>query len=137
MEELVVEELRQLDVAEAARTNVKPLDNAAGKKLRKLDVAFKHFRSAEDTMPIGVAHALVAVGLNEGASLNELSRKFNISLSNLSRYLLTLSDRSRTGGPGSGLGLIVREQDPTNLRQNSYRLSDKGRVFFHELIEKL
>lgn len=88
-------------------------------------------------MPITMAHALVVVGLHEGKSLQELAAGTGVSISNFSRYLLALSDRSRMGGPGTGLGLVVREQDPNNLRKNNYYLSPKGRIFFNELVEIL
>jgi DNA-binding MarR family transcriptional regulator len=110
------------------------MDTNALKKVRKLDRVFRHFRQIEDTMPITLAHALVAVGLNEGKSLNEIADSVDISVSNFSRYLLALSDRSRTGGPGSGYGLVIREQDPINLRKNSYYLSPQGKLFFNELL---
>jgi DNA-binding MarR family transcriptional regulator len=86
-------------------------------------------------MPITLAHALVTVALNEGKSLQELADLTHVSISNFSRYLLALSDRQRTGGPGSGFGLVIREQDPTNLRKNNYWLSDRGKEFVKELLE--
>jgi DNA-binding MarR family transcriptional regulator len=117
--------------------SVAPVEGPSLKKIRKLDRAFRLFRDIEDTIPLPLAHALVSVALNEGKSLQELADASGISLSNMSRYMLSLSDRSRTGGPGSGFGLVVREQDQSNLRKNSYYLSDAGRLFFNELVEVL
>jgi DNA-binding MarR family transcriptional regulator len=88
-------------------------------------------------MPLTMAHALVIVGLNEGKSLQELADIAGISNSNLSRYILSLTDRTRTGGVGSGYGLMVREQDPLNLRKNNYYLSPAGRLVLEEISECL
>lgn len=117
--------------------NLSRLEGKSWKNLRKLDRVFSQFRDIEDLMPITLAHALVIVGLNEGKSLQELADIGGISISNFSRYVLALSDRTRTGGLGSGYGLVVREQDPLNLRKNSYYLSPKGRLFLEEINEVL
>lgn len=126
-----------LQATQMRRDEGPPIEGSALRKIRKLDRVFKSFREIEDLMPIAMAHALVVVGMNEGKSLQELADLTGISISNFSRYLLALSDRTRTGGPGSGHGLVVREQDPMNLRRNSYYLSPKGKLFFTDLVEVL
>lgn len=128
--------LQQTSVmAKKATADVSSLDGAGAKKMRKVDRMLRRFREIDDTMPLTMAHALVIVSLNEGKSLQDLAELAGISISNFSRYLLALSDRQRTGGPGSGHGLVIREQDPMNLRKNCYSLSPKGRLLVNELLE--
>lgn len=105
-------------------------------KLRKLNKVFLKFRELQNMMPLPLAQTLVLVALNEGKSLVELMRMAGVSQSNMSRYLLELSDRTRDGDLGSGMGLVTRETDPMELRRNMYSLSPKGREFFDGLLRE-
>jgi DNA-binding MarR family transcriptional regulator len=128
--------LQQTSVmAKKATADVSSLDGAGAKKIRKVDRMLRRLREIDDNMPLSMANALIIVSLNEGKSLQDLAELADISISNFSRYILALSDRQRTGGPGSGHGLVIREQDLRNLRKNRYYLSPKGRMLVNELLE--
>ena len=49
-------------------------------------------------MPVGEVIMFLHVALNEGASLGELAEKSGMKKSTASRYLLDLSDKTRSGG---------------------------------------
>ena len=65
-------------------------------------------------MPVGEVIMFLQVALNEGASLTELCEAVGMKKSTASRYLLDLSDKTRSGG--QGYGLVTRETDPEELR---------------------
>ena len=99
--------------------------------VRDFLTALHTFRDLSLTMPVGEVIMFLAVSLNEGASLTELAELTGIRKSTASRYLLDLSDKTRTGAPGHGL--VTREQDPKELRRNMYSLSAKGRRVITQL----
>lgn len=94
------------------------------KALRSLYDAITKMRQLSPTMPVAQLQMFLLVALNEGASLTELSEKADMRKSTASRYLLDLSDKTRTGG--EGYDLVTREADPEELRKNMYALTAKG-----------
>lgn len=89
------------------------------------------FRDLSLTMPVGEVLMFLTVALNEGASLTELAALADVRKSTASRYLLDLSDKTRSGSKGHGL--VNREQDPAELRRNMYSLTAKGRKVIAQL----
>jgi DNA-binding MarR family transcriptional regulator len=89
------------------------------------------FRELSPTMPVAEVQMFLMVALHEGSSLGDLSELMDMRKSTASRYLLDLSDKTRAGG--EGYGLIVRENDPHELRRNMYSLSAKGRHLVNNL----
>lgn len=62
---------------------------------------------------------------NRLESLQELADMSGIRKATMSRYLLDLSDKLRTGD--NGYKLINRDIDPEELRRNMYTLAPRGR----------
>lgn len=110
-------------------------DNAAMLKranLRRISDVITRFRNLSPTMPVAEVQMFLAVALNEGASLTDLSALLDMKKSTASRYLLNLSDKTRTGS--EGYGLVTREADPSELRRNMYGLTAKGRKIIDSLL---
>lgn len=99
--------------------------------LRQLYNALAKLREISPHMPISEAQMFIAVALNEGASLTELSEALDLKKSSASRYLLNLSDRTRAGE--NGYGVVSRETDPQELRKNMYALTAKGRSILNSM----
>jgi DNA-binding MarR family transcriptional regulator len=87
--------------------------------------SLKEFMEVNPSMPVSQAYVLTLVANNEGLSLVELSNLSGLRNATISRYLLDLSDRLRTGE--DGYKLVTREIDPMELRRNMYTLAPKGR----------
>jgi DNA-binding MarR family transcriptional regulator len=94
--------------------------------------AMKEIMQINPSMPAAQIYVLALVSLNEGKSLTELCQVSGIRHATLSRYLLDLSDKRRTGD-GHGFKLINREVDPMELRKNMYTLAPKGRHLFRTI----
>ena len=101
--------------------------------IRRVCDAMTRFRELSPTMPVSEVQMFLMVALNEGASLTELCELLDMKKSTASRYLLNLSDKTRTGD--SGYGLISRESDPNELRRNMYGLTAKGRRMVQRLVD--
>ena len=91
--------------------------------------SIKEIMLVNPSMPAAQIYVLALVSLNEGKSLTELCQISGIRHATLSRYLLDLSDKRRTGD-GYGFKLVNRETDPMELRKNMYTLAPKGRHLF-------
>ena len=107
-------------------------DFAGMRSIRAVYVAMGKFRELNTSMPVGAVMTFLAVALNEGSSLTELSTFMDMKKSTAGRYLLDLSTKTRSGD--DGYGLVIREQDPAELRRNMYTLSPKGRVLLRDMI---
>lgn len=90
------------------------------------------FRDLSVTMPVGEVAMFLTVALNEGLSQTELAEKADMKKSTASRYLLDLSEKTRSGGPGHGL--INGDTDPSELRRKMYTLSPRGRNIIRKLL---
>lgn len=101
-------------------------------QIRSLANAVLQFRELRATMPVAEVHMFLLVALNEGAGLTELAEHADLRKSTASRYLLNLSDKTLSGAAGHAL--VIREQDPKELRRNVYTLSDKGKRIVHALV---
>ena len=100
--------------------------------LRSILEALNTFRDLSPTMPVGEVVMFLTVALNEGDGLMELASLTDMKKSTASRYLLDLSEKTRTGA--SGYGLLTRDTDPAELRRNMYALSPKGRKIIQQLV---
>lgn len=107
------------------------------KRLTGLLRALQALQAHDDTMPIGMALTFLLVALNEGLSMREYTEQAGVPQQTMSRRLLDLGDRARGQGPGTGLGLIERRQNPMNLRTNEYTLSAKGRGLLRQMLTPL
>lgn len=90
-------------------------------------VFLRLFQELDKNIPLSIANAFLLVALNEGKSLKEYANMAGMSQSTMSRHLLDLGEKKRQGG--EGYGLVIRRNDPFELRKNMYRLTDKGCEF--------
>lgn len=106
-------------------------------KIRRLQRALAQVRlSIDASITLPMLDTFLTVALNEGKSLTELAQLLGgASKSTTSRHLLELSDHSRTGG--DGYGLVERRTNPTNLRENTYTLTRKGRNLINQIEAQL
>jgi DNA-binding MarR family transcriptional regulator len=102
------------------------------RNLRAFYEAIKRMRLLSATMPMAELQMFLLVALNEGLSLGELAEAADMKKSTASRYLLDLSDKTRTGD--AGYALITRDSDPKELRRNMYALTPKGRSLLKDMI---
>jgi DNA-binding MarR family transcriptional regulator len=107
------------------------------REMRQATTAFmrsiKEIMDINPSMPVSQVYVLTTVALNEGKSLIELSRQTGIRHATMSRYLLDLSDKLRTGD--EGYKLVNRDIDPEELRRNMYTLAPKGRFLFRKITD--
>lgn len=104
--------------------------------LKKADRLFAAIRSATaPTVPVQLAHTFVLVAQNEGTGVVALAEMAGATKGTMSRHLLDLSDRLRSGE--EGYGLLQRTQDPTNLRSVTYTLTSKGKLLKRQMVDIL
>lgn len=94
--------------------------------LKKLSRVLNVIKEYDAKLLIGHVHLLILVSLNEGKSVSELAELSKGKLSSVSRYLLDMSHKVRSGGPG--YNLITREPDAHDLRKYVFRLTPAGRA---------
>lgn len=105
----------------------------ARQSIQALYRALLQMRDLSATMPVAELQMFLLVAVNEGASLTELCEIAGMRKSTASRYLLDLSDKTRTGA--AGYGLVTREPDPADFRRNMYALTPKGRNLIKAMID--
>jgi DNA-binding MarR family transcriptional regulator len=86
-------------------------------------------------MPTGMASTFLRVAMNEGCSLKDVVELSGKPQSTMSRYLLDLGERDRTGKPGHGL--VAWRIAPEELRRKEYRLTAKGKALLHRILSDL
>lgn len=75
------------------------------------------------TLPFAAAFLLVA--LDEGRIISSYARRLGVTRFIMSRYIQTLGERARNGGPG--LGLVAVKQHPIVPNARQVYLTAKGR----------
>ena len=78
--------------------------------IRHLLWALKPLLNLGGLLPLPLATAFLAIALDEGKGVCAYARDAGAKRSVMSRYIHSVGDRARNGGPG--LGLIRFEQDP-------------------------
>ena len=112
-------------------------------KAKSLTTIFKALDALIDqtneSMPLRQALALLSVAIHEEqgelADLREVGKDTGAASAVVSRDLLGLGKRGRTGKPG--LGLIAVQEDYTDLRRRPYGLTPKGRKAIAKVKEAL
>lgn len=111
-------------------------DDNTQRAMKKLNRLMATFRSSiGETIPLQVAHTFILVCQNEGLGVVELAERAGASKGTMSRHLLDLSERLRNGQ--DGYGLLLRTQDPSNLRSVIYTLAPKGKLLKNQLVDIL
>jgi DNA-binding MarR family transcriptional regulator len=76
-------------------------------------------------MPAQYIVTFLLVATSEGHSVGEYAARANVSRSVMSRHILDLSVRQRSGEPG--LDLLYTRASPNNLRMHEVFLTDRGK----------
>lgn len=99
-----------------------------------LDV-LEQFRLMRGTVPVHLVSAFLRVALHEGKSTRQYADDSGVSPSVMSRHLLDVGPKLRTGD--EGLGLVQAKQAPENLRRNEMVLSPKGVALARRIARRL
>lgn len=83
------------------------------------------FRQEDSAMPTSYATAFLAVAKEPGMGVSHYARELGMLRPVVSRILLEIGVRARTGGVG--MGLVDRVHGSEDLREVNYFLTDKGR----------
>jgi DNA-binding MarR family transcriptional regulator len=105
------------------------------RRLRSLVRIVDHFEDHSPQIPASMIEAFLLVALNEGCSLRQVVEMSGKPQSTMSRQLLDLGDRNRTGAPG--LGLVEWRIAPEELRRKEYYLTPKGRALLKRILSEL
>jgi DNA-binding MarR family transcriptional regulator len=101
------------------------LNKAEKLELERIIRALEHFRHLSHTMPIQQVIVFLTLCLNEGKSFREITEIIpGAKTGTMSRQMNDLGPRNRHFEPG--FNLITSRQDPMELRQNQYYLTDAG-----------
>jgi DNA-binding MarR family transcriptional regulator len=108
---------------------------ASAAHLHRLIEALEEFRILDPEVKVSQVQTVLLVALYEGLSLGELAAKVGIQQSTASRRLIDLSNTARAGN--KGLGLVIREPHPEEMRRNQYTLSERGRELLGRFAAKV
>jgi hypothetical protein len=89
------------------------------------------FNLGHGVPPIAYIRAFALVASKEGLTVAEYAERAGIAPTVMTRNLLDLGEVNRQRE--AGLGLIVQERDPFDLRKHRARLTAKGRKLSHDL----
>ena len=104
--------------------------------LRKANNVLTLLRTAiDDNISLQLAQAFLVVAMHEGEGVAGLAERAGTNKSTMSRYLLDLSDHLRTGA--TGYGLLIRTNDPNNLRMVMYTLTNRGKLLRNSVVEAM
>jgi DNA-binding MarR family transcriptional regulator len=95
------------------------------KLVTKIIRAIEAMQAHGPSMPLQVARTFLLVAQDEGKMVTEYQKIAGVSQASMSRHLLDLGRFTRSKQPG--MGLVVAEVDPNDLRVRRYRLTPKGR----------
>ena len=113
----------------------KPLSEGEQKGVRQLLGALEAFFSLRETMPAQYIRAFLLVAEKEGLGVVDYARRAGVSMSVMSRHLLDIGERNRHMEPG--FGLVIKRQDPMNLRRWEVLLTEKGRQVARKMMRSL
>jgi DNA-binding MarR family transcriptional regulator len=92
-------------------------------------------RLLDREMPAQVVATLLYVATHDNCHKQALEEALDFTAASGSRNTDWLSAKHRLNKPG--LGLIVKETDPSNRRRQTLTLSPKGRIFIKQLKDML
>jgi DNA-binding MarR family transcriptional regulator len=103
--------------------------------LNALLTAVNPFRDLSATFTLQMMHAFVMVATDEGKSISEYAVRGGVSTAVMSRHVLDLSVRRRTGE--AGFGLLITRPNPVEMRQHQVFLTATGRALAHKVVRAL
>lgn len=78
-------------------------------------------------MPGQVVSTFLYVASHDGCHKQALEEELGLTAASASRNTDILSDKGRVGRNAAGLGLITKEEDPSNGRRQVLRLTAEGK----------
>lgn len=97
--------------------------------------ALKPLATLRGSIPLPYVTMFLMVALNEGKGVGAYARDLGMHRATASRYLKSMGNRNRKGGPG--LGLVAAQPDPIHPRRRQITLTPKGRSVadsvFHQM----
>lgn len=91
------------------------------------------FRTVEPSLPSSYMVAFMAVAMEPGHGTVYYAKKLGMVQPVVSRILLEIGQKTRTGG--AGLGLVDSATDPVDLRLRRYFLTPKGTALLNSLLK--
>ena len=112
------------------------LGNDEAIKVERLLRALEVFREEVDgALPASYMMAFLMVALNPGKGTGDYGKAMGVSQPVISRILLEIGPKSRTGQPGQGL--VDSALNPTDYRYKQTYLTPKGRVLLRKLMNAM
>lgn len=100
-------------------------------QIERLLKAHDLIRMMDRDMPAQVVSCLLYIASHKNCHKQAMEEYLDISVASGSRNSAWLSDKHRLGKPG--LGLITREEDPTNRRRLTLKLTKKGELLIKSI----
>lgn len=107
----------------------------AEEQARGLLLAVTHMLALRSQMPLRCLQAFLAVAVVPGRSVGYYANRCGLSMSTMSRNLLDLGERDRSGDPG--LELVWSRDNPNEHRERQYFLTQQGRELLHKILNEL
>ena len=116
----------------------KTIEQSFAQKLRDVLERFSALDpKGPSAKPMAITEAIAFLLVNEqpGKTVNDYAALAGISPTSMSRYLLDLGERQRTGV--DGLGLVEGRPNLLDRREVQYRPTDKGTAFMFSLVGRM
>lgn len=102
---------------------------------RALYLALKNFTDLRPTMPLQYVMTYLQVCMDEGKGVLEYAQRAEVPPTVMTRHLLDIGDRNRTGQ--EGFGLVTQERDRTDLRRHHARITPVGKSMIQRMRQAL
>lgn len=102
---------------------------------RSLRLALEPFRQLRPTMPLQYVYTFLLVVENEGESVSDYAQMAEVPQTVMTRHLLDIGDRNRSGE--EGFGLVTQERDRKDLRKHHAKVTSIGHALLHKIITAL
>jgi DNA-binding MarR family transcriptional regulator len=111
------------------------MPDGARRVLNTQVLAADPFRDLSATFTLQMYYAFIMVAADEGKSIGEYAQRAGVSTAVMSRHVLDLSVRRRTGE--AGFGLLITRPNPVEMRQHQVFLTATGRALAHKVVRAL
>lgn len=100
-------------------------------RMERVQKVMDLLRLLDREIPAQVLATFFYIAAHDNCHKQAVEADLNLSTAAGSRCTDKLSDQSWVGKPG--LGLIIKEQDPTNKRRQQLRLTPKGKALIKQI----
>ena len=112
-----------------------PLSDGEQRTLNALLTSIDPFRDLSATFTTQMLYAFIQIAADEGKSISDYADRAGVSKAVMSRHILDLSVKRRTGE--AGFGLLVTRASPTDLRRHEVFLTPTGRAMVNKVLRAL